>query len=169
MSNYHMRPETGTVKQAFYLDNEHGETVYEGRMLKFSLLGASPFEFKNCINGKTEEHKVGKVMTVEQGGGGLISALSTKSYFKFDDKKIWDYLHDLGIRIDTRPSGDKLGMTYIVSLQGAEIATIKSSSPKGKSLISTDLFYDITCEEKDLDIVFLVAFSIARTAQLIYN
>ncbi|MBR6480024.1 MAG: hypothetical protein IKT04_05940 [Clostridia bacterium] len=169
MKTYHLRPATGTVKQAFFLDNENGETVYEGKMLKFSLLGASPFEFKNCINGKSEEHKLGKVSTLQQGGDGWISLLSTKSSFKFDDKNIWDYLHDLGVRINSRPSGNKLGMTYTVALEGNEIATIASSSPKGKSLITTDLYYDVTCEEKDLDIVFLVAFSIARTSQVAYN
>lgn len=168
MSTYHLRPKTGSVKQAFYLDNENGETVYEAEMLKFSLLGASPFEFRNKTNGKTEEHKVGKVVTVEQGSG-LISTLSKRSYFKFDDKKIWDYLHDLGIRIENGMSGSKLGMSYTVFLNGNQIATVASSSPKGKSLIATDLYYDVTCEEKDIELVFLVAFSIARTDQLVYS
>ena len=49
------------------------------------------------------------------------------------------------------------------------IATITSSSPKGKSLITTDMYYDITCDEKDLDLVFLVAFAIAKTEQIIYD
>ena len=40
---------------------------------------------------------------------------------------------------------------------------------KGESLITTDLYYDVTCEEKDLDLVFLVAFSIAKTEQTFYN
>ena len=56
-----------------------------------------------------------------------------------------------------------------LSFQGKEIATITSSSPKGKSLITTDLYYDVTCEEKDLDLIFLVAFSIAKTDQIFYN
>ena len=60
-------------------------------------------------------------------------------------------------------------MTHIVSLEGKEIATLASSSPKGKSLITLNRFYDVTCEEKNLDIVFLVAFSIAKTEQLTYN
>ncbi len=169
MSTYHLRPKTGSVKQAFYLDNENGETVYEAEMLKFSLLGASPFEFRNKTNGKIEEHKVGKVVTVEQGNGGLINMLSKRSYFKFDDKKIWDYLHDLGIRIENGMSGSKLGMSYTVFLNGNQIATVASSSPKGKSLITTDLYYDVTCEEKDIELVFLVAFSIARTDQVVYS
>ena len=60
-------------------------------------------------------------------------------------------------------------MTYNISLEGNPLATIATSSPKGKSFITTDLYYDVTCEEKDLDLVFLVAFSIAKTEQTFYN
>ena len=170
MNKYSLKPKLGTVKQAFYLENEDGNVVYEGKMLKFKLLGASPFEFINHITNKTEEHNIGKTVTIEQNtGGGIVDFLSKRSYFKYDGVKIWDYLHDKGIRIDSSLSGDKIGMTYNVTFEGKELATVKTSSPKGKSLITTDLYYDITCEEKDLDLVFLVAFSIAKTEQTFYN
>ena len=168
-TKYMLKPVLKTVKQAFYLEDENGNTVYEGKMLKFSLFGASPFEFVNHITNHTEEHKVGKTVTVEQGGNDVISFLSKKSYFKYDGKKIWDYLHDLGIRIDSRMAGNKLGMVYDVTCKGQPLATIASSSPKGKSIITTDLYYDVTCEEKDLDLAFLTAFSIAKTDQSFYN
>ncbi len=143
--------------------------IYEGKMTKFSLFGASPFEFVNHITNKTEEHKVGKTVTIEQGGNDLMSFMSTKSYFKYDDKNIWDYLHDLGIRINSKISEGKIGMTYDVTLEGKPLATMATSSPNGKSFITTGIYYDITCEEKDLDLVFLVAFSIAKTDQTFYN
>ena len=170
MNNYFLKPKLGTIKQAFFLEDKESDIVYEGKMMKFKLLGASPFEFINHITNKTEEHQVGKTVTIEENNGvGLISVLSRKSYFKYDGVKIWDYLHDKGIRIESHLSDDKIGMTHIVSLEGKEIATIASSTPKGKSFITTDMYYDITCDEKDLDIVFLVAFSIAKTDQLTYN
>ena len=168
-NKYLLKPVLKTAKQAFYLEDENGNTVYEGKMTKFSLLGASPFEFVNHVTGKTEEHKVGKTITVEQGNGGLISMLSKRSYFKYDGQKIWDYLHDQGIRIESGISGQKLGMSYDVTLKGAPLCTIANSSPKGKSIFTTDLYYDVTCEETDLDLVFLVAFSIAKTEQTIYS
>ena len=168
-NKYHLKPVLKTAKQAFYLEDESGNTVYEGTMTKFSLLGASPFEFVNHLTGKTEEHKVGKTITVEQGNGGLISMLSKRSYFKYDGQKIWDYLHDQGIRIDSGISGKKLGMSYEVTFKGAPLAIIANSSPKGKSIFTTDLYYDVLCEESDLDLVFLVAFSIAKTEQSIYS
>ena len=169
MNKYLLKPVLKTTKQAFNLEDENGNIVYEGKMIKFSLLGASPFEFTNHLTNKKEEHKVGKTITVEQGGNDLVSFLSKRSYFKYDNKKIWDYLHDLGVRIDSNFSGNKVGMTYDVSFEGKPLATIASSSPKGKSIITTDLYYDVTCEEKDLDLVFLVAFSIAKTEQTFYN
>ena len=168
-NKYHLRPKLGTIKQTFFLDDENGNTVYEGKMLKFSLFGASPFEFYNHFTNKIEEHKIGKTITVEQGGNDLLSTMSKRSSFKYDGVKIWDYLHDLGIRIDSKLSGNKLGMTYDVTFEGKPLATISSSSPKGKSFITTDLFYDVVCDEKDLDLVFLVAFSIAKTEQAFYN
>ena len=99
----------------------------------------------------------------------MLSALSRSSSFKFDGQKIWDYLHDLGIRINSGISGSKIGMSYDVTFKGKPLAVIASSSPKGKSIITTNLYYDVECEEKDLDLVFLVAFSIAKTDQTFYN
>ena len=169
MNKYLLKPKLATIKQTFFLEDENGNMVYEGKMIKFKLFGASPFEMINYITNKKEEHNIGKTVTVEQGGNDLINFMSKRSYFKYDGKKIWDYLHDLGIRIDSKLSENKIGMTYEVSFEGKPFATISSSSPKGKSLITTDMYYDIVCEEKNLDLVFLVAFSIARTEQIFYN
>ena len=74
-NKYLLRPKLNTIKKAFFLDDENGNTVYEGKMTKFSLFGASPFEFVNHINNKTEEHKIGKTVTVEQGANDLISEI----------------------------------------------------------------------------------------------
>ena len=78
-------------------------------------------------------------------------------------------MHDKGIRIESTPSSSKIGMTYLVMFKGNQIASISTSSPKGKSFITTDKYYDVTCEEKDLDLVFLVAFALAKTNQVFYN
>jgi len=168
-NKYRLKPVLKTIKQAFYLEDENGNVIYEGKMMKFSLFGASPFEFINHITNKREEHKIGKTITVENGSGGLVSFLSKRSYFKYDNQKIWDYLHDMGVRIDSKPSNDKIGMTYDVTFEGKPLAIISTSSPKGKSFITVDLYYDIVCEEKDLDLVFLVGFAIAKTEQVFYN
>ena len=166
-NKYLLKPVLKTVKEGFTLVDENDTLVYEGRMTKFSLLGPSPYTFTNHLTNKNEEHKIGKTITMEESG--TASFFSTKSYFKYDGEKIWDYLHDKGIRINSTLSGNKLGMTYDVSYEGKEIATIATSTPKGKSIITTSMYYDVTCEEKDLDLVYLVAFSIAKTNQTFYN
>ena len=168
-NKYLLKPALRTIKQAFYLEDERGNVVYEGKMMKFSLFGASPFQFTNHMTNKIEEHKIGKTVTIEDNSGGLVNLMSKRSYFKYDDKNIWDFLHDKGVRIDSKISGNKIGMTYDIAFEGKELATISSSSPKGKSIITFDLYYDVVCEEKDLDLVFLVAFAIAKTEQTFYN
>ena len=167
MNKYHLKPTLKTIKQGTALEDENGKVVYEAKMLKFKWFGPSPFEFINNITNIKEEHKIGKTLT--QSESGIAEFFSTKSSFKYDGKNIWDYLHDMGIRIKSAIQSGKLGMTYDVSFEGNPIATITSSSPKGKSLITTDMYYDITCDEKDLDLVFLVAFSISRTEQVYYD
>ena len=167
MADYKLKPDLGTAKQGFSLEDENGNKVYYAKMQKFSLLGASPFDFTNYITNKTETHKVGKTTTFEEKGA--VAFFSTSSTFKFDDKKIWDYLHELGYRINSNISGAKLGMIYEVSYQGRPIAKIATSSPKGTSFITTNLYYDVECEEADLDLVFLAAFAIAKTDQTFYN
>lgn len=164
---YRLCPVLGTIKQSFYLEAENGNKVYEGNMVKFTLFTASPYEFINNNTGYREEHKVGKTITSEENGG--LSFFSTDSRFKFDGENIWDYLHKKGVRIHSTLSSDKLGMTYDVSFEGKPLATLATSSPKGKSVITNDMFYDVTCDEKDIDLVFLVAFSIAKTHQVFYN
>lgn len=166
---YLLKPKLNTFKEAFFLEDEEGKLVYEAKMTKFTLFKASPYEFVNHITNKTEEHQIGKTVTVEQGGNNIVSVMSKRSYFKYDGTKIWDYLHDLGIRIDSKLSNGKIGMTYEVALKGEDFATVASSSPKGKSFITMDKYFDVTCDEKDLDLAFLVAFAIAKTEQIFYN
>ena len=166
-NKYLLKPVLKTIKEGFTLVDENDALVYEGKMAKFSLLGASPYTFINHITNKTEEHKIGKTITMEESGSATM--FSTSSYFKYDGKKIWDYLHELGVRIDSKLSSEKIGMTYDVTFEGKPLATISSSSPNGKSFITFELYYDVICEEKDLDLVFLIAFSIAKTEQAFYN
>lgn len=164
---YFLKPTLKSIKQGTALEDENGKVVCEAKMLKFKLFGPAPFEFTNNVKGTKEEHKIGKTLTQEESG--MVGFFSRKSSFKYDGKKIWDYLHELGIRINSTLSKDKVGMTYEISFEGKPLGTIASSTPKGKSLITTDMYYDITCEEKDLDLVFLVAFAIARTEQVFYD
>ena len=174
MSKYLLKPITGTIKEGFILYDENEQEVYRAQMIKFKLFGASPYEFKNMITNKSEEHTISKTVTTSVNNGNDIAAsilniISTKSGFKYDGNKIFDYLHEKGIRIESHINTDKIGMKYNISFEGNPLAIISNSSPKGKSLITFNGYYDIECEEKDLDLVFLVAFAIAKTEQIFYN
>ena len=166
MNKYLFKPTFGGIKQGFAMDSTNGQMVCEAKMLKFKLFGAAPFEFINYLTNKKEEHQIGK--TVTQSLSGMTEFLSIKSSFKYDGKNIW-YLHELGVRIDSKMSSGKLGMTYGISLKGKEIATLASTTPKGKALITNSMYYDVECDEDNLDLVFLVTFAIARTDQGYYD
>ena len=166
---YLFQPEKKVLKQGFFMTDENESTVYEAKMLTQPLIGAMQFEFVNHLTNQTIPHKVGKTSTTETSTGGFTDFFSTKSRFKLDGKNIWDYLHEEGIRIQSSLSGGKLGMTYDVTLKGQPLATIASTTLKGKSMITSRYVYDVTAEEKDLDLAFLVTFSIARTDQTFYS
>ena len=174
MPKYLLKPIIGTAKEGFILYDENEKEIYKCQMTKFKLFTASPFEFKNMITNKSEEHTVGKTMTTSENhgndiAGAIMNVMTTKSGFKYDGKKIFDYLHEKGIRIDSQINTGKVGMKYNITLEGNPLATIANSSPKGKSIMTFNGFYDVDCEEKDLDLVFLVAFAIAKTEQVFYN
>ena len=164
---YFFRPGKASVKQSYYLQDENEETVYEANILKMPVFGAADVEFINHITGQTTMHKVGHTVTTETSG--LLGALTfTKSYFKFDDVKIWDYLHEQGIRIDSGLQGGRLGMSYDVTLKGEPIANIETSSARG-SVLTSRFTLDVTTSEKYIDWAFLVAWSIARTDKAFYS
>ena len=166
MNKYLLKPVTGTIKEGFILENENGEEVYRGQMTKFKLFVDAPFEFRNMLTNMNEEHKVGKTVMVEHNTGiGIIDVMSKRSWFKYDGVKIWDYLHEQGIRINTTINTNKVGMRYEVTLEGKPLAVIANSSPKGKSILTFSNYFDVECEEKDLDLVFLVAFTLGKTEQ----
>ena len=165
---YLFLPEGKMMKQGYVLKDDAGNAVCEAKVLKQPLFGAAVIEFVNHLTGKSEEHKVGHTVTTETSGG-MGEVLSTKSRFKFDGENIWDFLHGKGIRIDSNFSGNKLGMTYTVTLKGQPFATLASTTPGGKSLLTSSHCYDVTAEEDDLDLAFVVAFAIARTDQTFYS
>ena len=60
-------------------------------------------------------------------------------------------------------------MTYSVTRKGQPLATLVSTTPGGKSLITRAHCYNVTVEEENLDMAFLVTFAIARTDQTFYS
>lgn len=165
---YFFQPEKKILKQGFFMTDEDKNVVYEAKMLKQPILGAMEFEFINHITGQSGVHKVGHTVTTETSG--LFEFFSIKSSFKYDGENIWDYLHDQGIRIDSSIAGDRIGMSYHISLKGKDMADIATASPDGgNGLITGASWLKVTAAEEDIDLAFLTAFSIARTDQSFYD
>jgi len=164
---YLFKPDKKFLKQGFFMEDENKNVIYEAKMAKFALIGAFEFEFVNHKTNTSNVHKIGHTLTSSESG--MLHMVSIKSSFKLDGQNVWDYLHELGIRIDSKLSSNKIGMTYVVSLKGQDFATIATSSPNGKSLITNPYCYDVTTDDENLDLAFLVTFAIARTEQVAYN
>ena len=134
---YFFQPEKKILKQGFFMTDEDKNVVYEAKMLKQPILGAMEFEFINHITGQSGVHKVGHTVTTETSG--LFEFFSIKSSFKYDGENIWDYLHGQGIRIDSSIAGDRIGMSYRISLKGKDMAEIATASPDGGNGLITGL------------------------------
>ena len=171
-NTYHFHPEKKVMKQGFLLEDDNGNLVYEARVIKQPIIGPGIFEFVNHFANKSEEHKIGQTVTIEtrKGEEYYFDNYSVKSYFKYDGENIWQYLHGLGIRIDSFMSEGKLGMTYNVTLNGDDFAVISTASLKGAlSFLTSSSNLDIRTSPGNLDLAFLTAFSIARTEQINYD
>ena len=166
--NYFFQPEKKILKKGFLMTEEDTTVVYEAKMLMQPILGSMEFEFINHFSGQSGVHKVGHTVTTETSG--LFEFFSIKSSFKYDGENIWDYLHDQGIRIDSSIAGDRIGMSYHISLKGKDMADIATASPDGgNGLITGASWLKVTAAEEDIDLAFLTAFSIARTDQSFYD
>ena len=173
-NSYFFHPNGGGIKQGFLMENEAGTPVYEAKVLKMPLFGAATVEFIDHTTGRSEEHKIGHTATIEHENGGIFDAFSTKSYYKYDGVKIWDYLHEKGVRLDTHMSSGHLGFTWPATLRGRDLAVLSSASAKNnpKALLTTRYALIITTPSdtpEDLALIFLIAFSIARTDQTFLN
>ena len=180
---YFVHP-TGKLNQDYQMEDANKNPVYEAKAVKKGILTAWQFEFTECGTGKTEMHKVGHTVTTEQHTGvgfGALGALgnvasdaaawlSTRSWFKFDGKKIWDYLHEEGIRIDSKLAEGRLGMAYRVTLKGQDLATLTMAAPDGKkSFLTGKFWYEVEMKGDNLYLAFLTTFAIARTEQMFYD
>ena len=163
---YFFHPGKSSVKQGYLMEDENQETVYEANVLKQPILGAADVEFINHITGKSEIHKVGHTVTTETSGFFSLGAFSTKSHFKYDNEKIWDYLHERGVRLETGIQTGRLGMVYDVTLRGEKVAEIATAAANGSKFILTSRFtLDVITSEEHIDLAFLVAYAIAKTEQ----
>ena len=172
VSEYYFRFDGNSLKPGYIVEDANRNILFEGKMLKQALVGARPYEFHNHVTGKVEQHEIGHIVTQTYND----EVFSAKSWFKFDGKNVWDFLHDKGIRISTNLHSKFPYFIYDVSQNGSALARIETSSiyvhedeesqhnvkvPTGR------MYYRFWTASNDFDSLFLTIFAISETEQAV--
>lgn len=172
LTEYYVSYDGQMLRPGYIVEDKNRNVVYEGKMEKNALVGARHFVFTDHMKGTTEEHEVGHTLT-QSFNDELFSAKST---FKFDGEKIWDILHDRGIRIQTNIVSKFPNMVYTIGRNGKFMATVETC---GKFVHEEDAaehtlniplgkyYYRVWTNETDLSDLFLTVFAISETEQTV--
>lgn len=172
LTEYYVSYDGQMLKPGYIVEDAARNVVYEGKMDKNALVGSRHFVFTDHRTGAVEEHEVGHTVT-QSFNDELFSA---KSSFKFDGQKIWDVLHERGIRIATDLRSKFPNMVYTISKDGRFFATVETS---GKYVHEEDAaehsinipigryYYRCWTNESDIALLFLTVFAISETEQTV--
>lgn len=172
LTEYYVSYDGQMLKPGYIVEDKARNVVYEGKMEKNALVGSRHFVFTDHMTGETTEHEVGHTVT-QSFNDELFSAKST---FKFDGEKIWDVLHERGIRIQTNIVSKFPNMVYTIGRNGRFMATVETS---GKYVHEEDAaehnlnipigryYYRVWTNETDLSDLFLTVFAISETEQTV--
>ncbi|MBQ9355188.1 MAG: DUF3592 domain-containing protein [Clostridia bacterium] len=172
VTEYYFRFDGNGLKPGYIVEDANRKVLFEGKMLKQALVGARPYEFHNYVTGKVENHEIGHIVTQTYNE----EIFSAKSWFKFDGKNIWDFLHEKGIRISTNLSSKFPYIIYDVAQNGLPLARIETSSvyvhedeeAQHKLNIPTgNMYYRFWTASYDMEILFLTIFALSETEQTV--
>jgi len=159
----------GKAGQGHIMETPDREAVYEAKLVKFSLLGESEYEFEDYIHGTKSTHFIGKTTTVGKSRSG---------YFNLDGEDALDILRSSGYTVDTELGKIPGTAEYTINYNGEVVGHIKNAGsaivPNVKSnkftenMIANGL-YKIYCKEENIPIMFIYALSFTRTGMLIYE
>ena len=166
--------DTGTAKVGHRMEDVNKKVLYEAKVTKFSLIGATGMDFIDHVKGTTTPHQVGH--EIETDYHSIL--IDNHSGFKFDGEDIWKHLKRNGVVIESSfMSGKPLWPQYRVLRDGEEIALLQSSGVhvheedaerdgKLAKMIPARGYFRIQTREKDLDLLFVIAMAFARTSAL---
>ena len=166
--------DTGTAKVGHRIEDTSRKVLYEAKVTKFSLIGATGMDFIDHVKGTTTPHQVGHEINTDYNS----ILIDNHSGFKFDGEDIWKHLRRNGVVIESSfMSGKPLWPQYRVLRDGEEIALLQSSGVhvheedaerdgKLAKMIPARGYFRIQTREKDLDLLFVVAMAFARTSAL---
>ena len=166
--------DTGTAKVGHRMEDVNKKVLYEAKVTKFSLIGATGMDFIDHEKGTTTPHQVGH--EIETDYHSIL--IDNHSGFRFDGEDIWKHLKRNGVVIQSSfMSGKPLWPQYRVLRDGEEIAVLQSSgvhvheedaAGDGKlaKMVPARGYFRIQTREKNLDLLFVVAMAFARTSAL---
>ena len=166
--------DTGTAKVGHRIEDADRKVLYEAKVTKFSLVGATQMDFIDHVKGTTTPHQVGH--EIETDYHSIL--IDNHSGFRFDGEDIWKHLKRNGVVIHSSfMSGKPLWPQYRVLRDGEEIAVLQSSgvhvheedaAGDGKlaKMVPARGYFRIQTREKNLDLLFVVAMAFARTSAL---
>ena len=166
--------DTGTAKVGHRMEDVNKKVLYEAKVTKFSLVGATGMDFIDHVKGTTTPHQVGH--EIETDYHSIL--IDNHSGFRFDGEDIWKHLKRNGVVIESGfMQGKPLWPQYRVLRDGEEIALLQSSGVhvheedaardgKLENMIPARGYFRIQTREKNLDLLFVVAMAFARTSAL---
>ena len=170
VTEYYFRFDGNSLKPGYLIEDADRKVLFEGKMLKNSLVGARVFEFKNHVTGVAKEHEVGHTTTSSMND----EFFSVSSTFKFDGESVWDVLHDKGLRLSTNLLSKFPHLIYDATKDGAPFARIETSgvyvheedeAQHKINLPSGRMYYRFWTASADFETLFLTIFAISETEQ----
>ena len=158
----------GTLNQSYILETTDREPVIEINCDKVGLVNDFIFTFKNHITGEEVTRNVSHTITTSYGSDEY--SLVDKSYFKIDNKNIWEFIGEMGYSVE--PYLESLAWSARIRHLGVEVADLKAAGTNvlpqydGKEglrdLPLSGGLYRVTCRKEDVEAVAIIAFAISR-------
>ena len=160
---------SGKLNQSYTVEDINGKVYFECKLNKFSMLGASDYEFISTENGENIVHKVGKTVTSSTSDGMMMVDEILSSHFKFDGMNCWDYVARRGYEIK-HLIGEKHLISYDILRNNFVVARLVPASIKDPfNEKSMDFFhmakgcYRIEFIDASITDIVTIAFIISRT------
>ena len=172
VTEYYFRFDGNHLKPGYIVEDAGRNILYEGKMTKQALVGARSFQFTNHATGASETHEVGHTVQQTYNDGFF----TTKSWFKFDGKNIWDEVHDRGVRISTSLLSKFPHVIYNIARNGAPFAIAETTgiyvheddaAQHKLNVPGGSMYYRVWTSSDDLDTLFLTVFAISETEQTV--
>lgn len=161
---------TGKLNQSYSVEDKKGQIFYECKLVKFSLLGASTFEFINHIADERIQHKIGKTVSSYSEGGLPIVGDILSSSFKIDGENCWDYVARKGYEIKHMLEGKSI-INYQIVKNGKIVAKVFPADVRKPFdenstgyLFMNKGYYRLEIIDAKLSDVVMIAFIVGRTA-----